>query len=99
MLLGASAALNLALLWALIWGGQGLVTYKGLRAELNELTAKAEALAQKNLELSREIQLLESDEKYIEQVIRKRLNFIKENEIWYIFPEKKGAEGKDESEN
>lgn len=97
--MGASIALNIALLCALIWGEQGLVAYNGLRAELNALNAKAEAAAQKNLELSREIQLLESDEKYIEQMIRKRLNFIKENEVWYIFPAKKGAEGSDEPKN
>lgn len=98
-MLGASVLLNLTLLWALIWGEQGLVAYRSLRGELSALAERNQALGEKNIQLSREIKLLESDNKYIEQMIRKRLNFIKENEIWYIFPENKRAEGADETEN
>lgn len=99
LLLGASVVLNLLLLWALIWGGQGVVAYKALRRELDHLSARAEALSEKNVRLSREIKLLESDDGYIEKMIRKRLNFIKENEVWYIFPESGEAEGANETEN
>ena len=99
MLLWASIVLNLALLWALVWGGQGLMAYKTLRRELDALAARSEALNKENIRLSREIKLLESDDKYIEQMLRKRLNFIKENEIWYIFPKDRGVEGADETEN
>lgn len=99
LLLGASIILNLVLFGALIWGEQGLVAYRGLRQELDALGARAEALSEENIRLSREIKLLESDDKYIEQMIRKRLNYIKENEIWYIFPKDRGVEGADETEN
>ena len=58
---------------------------------------------QKNIALSREIELLNSDNKYIEKVIRNKLNFVKNNEILYLFqeaqpPSRRGAtsdDGKD----
>lgn len=99
LLLCASILLNLLLLWALVWGDDGVVAYRALKNELAELSGRADILAEKNLQLSREIKLLESDKKYIEQMIRKRLNFIKENEIWYVFPEQGGTEGANETKN
>lgn len=75
------------------------MAYKALSQELSILNARAELLNEKNIQLSREIKLLESDDKYIEQMIRKRLNFIKENEVWYIFPESGKAEDANETEN
>ena len=95
----ASLILNIVLFWALVWGGQGLVAYKALRRELDVLSERADILNEKNVQLSREIKLLESDDKYIEQMIRKRLNFIRENEVWYIFPGNGRAEGANETEN
>lgn len=99
LLLAASVILNIVLFWALVWGEQGLVAYRSLKGELDALQARAELLSEKNITLSREIKLLESDDKYIEQMIRKRLNFIKENEVWYIFPDSGRAEGANETEN
>ncbi|MFV0349621.1 MAG: FtsB family cell division protein [Halodesulfovibrio sp.] len=39
--------------------------------------------------------MLQSDPAYIERVIRQRMNFVKDNEILYIFPEetKEGTAG------
>lgn len=99
LLLGASFLLNLVLLWALVWGGQSLGLYKELKQEFEALSKRTADLSEKNLRLSREIKLLESDNKYLEQVIRKRLNYIKENEIWYIFPEDSGVEDTNEAKN
>lgn len=99
LLLAASIFLNMVLVWALVWGGQGLVSYRALRYELDALSERAETLSEKNIQLSREIRLLGSDERHIERMIRKRLNFVKENEIWYIFPGQSVTEGANESEN
>ncbi len=100
LLLCCSVFLNIALAWNLIWGEQGLVAYKALQQEFMALNERMDALGSKNIALSREIKLLQSDDKYIEQMIRKRLNFVKDNEIWYIFPDglNTGA-GLNETEN
>ncbi|MDR2051077.1 MAG: septum formation initiator family protein [Deltaproteobacteria bacterium] len=85
ILLGVSIALNIVLAWNLIWGEQGFVAYKSLEQEFMVLNDRIDSLSKKNIALSREIKLLQTDDKYIEQMIRKRLNFVKDNEIWYIF--------------
>ena len=86
LLLGISVVLNILLAWALVWGDNGLMSYRSLREESLALDGRIRDLNSRNLELSREIRLLQSDKKFIEQTIRKRLNFVRENEILYIFP-------------
>lgn len=100
--LGISLLLNLLLVWNLIWGEQGLISYKSLQQEFLLLDERIESLEQQNIALSREIRLLQTDDKYIEQMIRRRLNFIKENEVWYIFPDsraKSAGESLNETKN
>ena len=79
------------LLWALVWGEQGFFEYNALKQECLVLADRLDSLNDANIALSREIRLLRSDDKYMEQIIRKRLNFVKNNEIWYIFPGEHGA--------
>lgn len=106
LLLGLSCALNALLLWALIWGNTGYLAYKDLEREHTALGERIAALNVQWRALDREIKLLQSDPRYLEHVIRKRLNFVKDNEILYIFPEEKideqdgqTLEGVNESEN
>ncbi|MDR2892381.1 MAG: septum formation initiator family protein [Deltaproteobacteria bacterium] len=102
LFLGISLALNALLLWALVWGNNGLVAYENLEQEYSALNGRIGELNARNIELSREIRLLQSDRKYIEQTIRNRLNFVKDNEILYIFPDEQDAqtvEGANESKN
>ncbi len=87
LVLAVSVVLNLVLLYSLIWGQQGAIAYKELRERTKNLEEKIARLDEENLTLSREIRLLQSDEKYLEKMIRKRLNFVRDNEILYIFPE------------
>ena len=97
-----SLMLNLLLLWALIWGAQGFFEYNALKQECIALADRLDGLNTANIALSREIRLLRSDDKYMEQMIRKRLNFVKNNEIWYIFPGGQGTllgEVTDETKN
>ena len=86
MFVGLSLVINVILLYSLIWGGQGLRAYRNLKEQHQMLEAKIKELDDKNIALSREIRLLQSDEQYQEKVIRKRFNFVKDNEILYIFP-------------
>jgi len=61
-----------------------------LQNQLQEVDARS-------LDLSREIRRLKSDRNYQEMVIRERMNYVKENEVLYIFSGKvdvpQGAEG------
>ena len=82
-----SLAINLILVYSLIWGGQGLNAYRNLKEQHKLLQTRIQELDAKNLALSREIRLLQTDPKYQEKVIRNRFNFVKDNEILYIFPD------------
>ncbi|MDR2503574.1 MAG: septum formation initiator family protein [Deltaproteobacteria bacterium] len=97
-----SVMVNMMLLWIFIWGEHGLVDFKALERELTMVVEWNEDLRNKNLALSREIILLESDKKYVEQAARKRLSYIRGNEIWYIFPDGQtppAGEGVNETED
>ena len=86
IVLAVSLFLNMILVYNLIWGERGVIAYKELRQRCDFLEERIRQIGEDNLELSKEIRLLQSDEKYIEKVIRNRLNFVRSNEILYIFP-------------
>jgi cell division protein FtsB len=92
-ILAFSLLLNFVLAYNLVWGKSGAIAYMGLRERCEVLESRIAAAGEQNLTLSREIRLLQSDAKYIEKTIRNRLNFVRGNEILYIFP----AEGTGEA--
>lgn len=99
LLLGASILLNLVLVYTLIWGDTGAFEYKLLREQCATLEAKIRDYDEKNLALSGEIRLLQSDEKYQEKMIRTRLKFVRDNEILYTFPETRAPETVEEGQH
>jgi cell division protein FtsB len=86
VVLAVSVLLNLILVYNLIWGQRGAIAYKELRVRCDSLEERIARIGEANLQLGKEIRLLQSDDKYIEKMIRNRLNFVRENEILYIFP-------------
>lgn len=93
VVLAVSLFLNVVLVYNLIWGERGVIAYKDLRARCDDLEKRISQVGAKNLDVSKEIRLLQSDEKYIEKTIRNRLNFVRGTEILYIFPgEMKGEQ-------
>jgi cell division protein FtsB len=87
LIFAVSLFLNVVLAYTLIWGEKGVIAYKALRERCASLEVIMEKVGEDNLNLSREIRLLQSDDKYLEKVIRNRLNFVRENELLYIFPD------------
>ncbi len=87
ILLGTILVFNVFLIYQLLWSGHGIFAYYELKERYRELEQKAESLNASNMLLSQEIRLLKSDRSYIEQVIRKQMNFVKPNEILYLFPD------------
>ena len=92
LVLGISLVLNLLLFYNLIWGTSGAISYNELRERCAALEERIKRISEDNLSLSKEIRLLQSDEKYIEKMIRNRLNFVRGNEILYIFPDENKVE-------
>lgn len=84
---GFSLVINVILVYSLIWGGQGLNAYRNLKEQYQTLEDRVKDLDARNITLSREIRLLQADAQYQEKVIRNRFNFVKDDEILYIFPE------------
>ena len=76
---------NVTLGIRLFWGPQSLSTYHQLKKQQAALQAELSMQDVTNAGLSREIRLLQTDGRYVEKMIRQRLNYVKENEILYLF--------------
>ena len=81
--------INLFLLFRLIWSDQGVFSYLELRNRYAVLQEKIDAVDKQSLDLSQEIRRLKSDKAYQEKVVRERMNFVKKDEVLYIFPDEK----------
>ena len=86
-LLGLFVVINVVLLMRLLFSEQGFFGYRELDAKVQELQHKIESADKRTLELSREIRRLKSDRAYQEKVIRSRMNYVKNDELLYIFPQ------------
>ncbi len=85
--------LALGLLWLLFAPGHGLLRYRGLQHRVRTLTEENRDLARRNAELEKEIEKLRSDDRYLEELARKKYGLLKENESVYEFgPAKKKKE-------
>ncbi len=81
------------LLWIFFAPGRGLLHYLQLQKEIAALTEENTQLASKNTELSEDIKRLRSDDKYLEEVARKKHGLLKKNETVFEFePPKKKKE-------
>jgi len=94
--------INLLLLFRLIWSDQGVFAYMELKNRYEVLQAKIDGVDVQSLDLSQEIRRLKSDKAYQEKVVRERMNFVKKDELLYIFPDetaKPSGEVSDDQEN
>ena len=93
LILVLAVTVNIVLVTRLLWGQQSLVSYRELASQYAELLKERDSFDAVNASLSREIRLLQSDEKYVEKMIRQRLNFVRSNEILYLFTEDSNVRG------
>ncbi len=82
---------NTSLIVRLFFGGQSFWVYTELQDRREQLLAEIDEYDEVNRLLSREIRLLQNDSKYMERVIRARLNFVRDNEVLYLFEDKQQA--------
>ena len=81
------------LLWILFAPGRGFLHFLQLRKEIAALTEENSRLEARNVELSEDIKRLRSDDKYLEEVARKKHGLLKKNETVFEFePPKKKKE-------
>ena len=87
VLLASVLFLNAVLLYSLIWGTMGVGAYRDQKRLHTKLNKTVTSLDAANTELPGEIDLLRNDVDYQEKLIRNRLNYVKRNEILYIYPQ------------
>ena len=83
----AVVLLNLALLAGLVAGDNGLFSYLALRERYHLLADQLDQADRDSRELSREIRLLTSDPAYQELVVREEFNYLRKDEVLYLFPQ------------
>ncbi|MFW5487564.1 MAG: FtsB family cell division protein [Desulfovibrio sp.] len=78
---------NIFLLFLLFISDQGVNAYLEMAQRHERLLHSIQQTEDHSRRLSREIRWLKSNKKYMEQVIRSKTNFVKEDEVLYLFPE------------
>jgi cell division protein FtsB len=76
-------ALLLSLVFLVVFSENGLVDYVKLKGQIKAIDASIAQLQKENVTLKGEIERLARDDKYLEEVARKRYGFIREGEKVY----------------
>ena len=81
----------LLILGVAMFGEKGVMRLVKLMRERENLSAEVKQLKEENERLNKEIQALRSDHKYLEQLARKELGMVREDEVVYQFRPKKSG--------
>ena len=79
--LSITGLLLFSLLFFIIFGEHGFIDLNVLKAEKDQLVEKNERLSHENISLSIEIDRLKHDPKYIENIARRELGMVAEDEL------------------
>jgi cell division protein FtsB len=69
----------------LAFGDRGLIDLYSMKMQRQACIERIEQLEKENQALQEELELLSNDMEYVETLIRRKLNLVKENEILYRF--------------
>lgn len=83
---------NVVLFYRMVWSPNGILAFKDLKEQHTALVAKVAELDRNNVQLSREIRLLQSDNAYVEKMIRQRLHYVRDNEVLYLFTDAQASQ-------
>lgn len=75
----------LSILWLVFAPGRGYLYYRKMNKQVENLAGENKALTQKNAELKKEIEHLQNDDSYLEDIARHKYNMLKENETVYKY--------------
>ena len=76
-------------LWIVFAPGRGILDLSRARRELQGVQAENERLKNENRALQEEIDRLQNDPAYLEKKARQEYGMLKDNEVLYLFGEKK----------
>lgn len=79
--------LNFSLVYRLLWGQQSFLAYHELATQYASIEQNIGQIDQENATISQEIRLLQTNDRYMEKMIRHRLNYVRDNEVLYLFDE------------
>jgi cell division protein FtsB len=79
------SALVGAILWFLFAPDRGILRYHRLEKQIEILSQENTSLQEHNAALRKEIERLQSDEAYLEEMARQKYGLLKENETIYEF--------------
>lgn len=74
---------TVSVLWLLFAPDWGLFHYRRLQGQIDSLTRENMDLEERNVELQKEIDRLQNDDAYLEEVARQKYGLLKENETVY----------------
>jgi cell division protein FtsB len=77
------ALLLLALFFQLLFCDGGIVPYLRLKSDIRSVETSAKTLERENILLNSEIDKLQKDDQYLEDVVRKKYGFVREGEKVY----------------
>lgn len=80
-----------ALLWIILLPGSGLLSLWKKRSELKTLQQQNIMIDRENTQLQEDIDRLQNDPAYLEEIARKQHNLLKKNERVFEFKPKKSA--------
>ena len=83
------AIVILSLLWLVFAPGSGLLHLRQQKKYLAALVAEQEILVQQNRDMKQDIERLQNDKKYLEQVAREKYGMLKDNEMVFDFAKEK----------
>ena len=85
-LMGVGALLGLALAFLVLFSHRGLYRIYRLKQERQAVEQENTRLATENARLARTIDRLQNDPELIQDLIRRKLNLVKQNEVIFQFP-------------
>lgn len=90
LLMGVAAFVGLALAFLVLFSHQGLYRIYCLRQERQAVEQENARLMAENARLARTIDRLHNDPEMIQDLIRQKLNFVKQNEVIFQLPPEPG---------
>ncbi|MDW7771550.1 MAG: septum formation initiator family protein [Desulfobulbaceae bacterium] len=73
------------ILWFIFAPGRGYFHYHRVQKQVEALARENRSLAEQNAELRKEIERLQNDDAYLEELARKKYGMLRENETIYEY--------------